>query len=159
MNDEMEQGIYPFSIKDLEKGSVFTVSMVEHAYSVQYGTSEYSLAALRASQFISERFKEERGVVVTTAIRKDGVRILTDEEAVAANAKTFRSGLRRARKAHVRQLGSDRSLMSAKVKAEHDRRVEVEGRILSSITKELRRQPQALPVERVTPLPPGVEVE
>lgn len=158
MNDthHSETREYPFDTDELTKGSIVPPDVIESAYGVKRGTDRYAFATLRASEYVERRFAD-RGQVVTVVIRKDALHILTDEEAVGHNRASFRAGARKMRRANMRQAGSDRALMSEATRAEHDRDLEVSGRVLGAMSKELGRRVIAQPVKRNTPLPPGAE--
>lgn len=144
---------FPLATDALQKGDIVSIETIETAFMVKRGTKAYSLAALRASEYIKRRL-EERGQIVTIEIRKESVCILTDEEAVAFNRASVRAGARKMRRAHERQIGSDRALMTEGTRSAHDRDVEVTGRVLGAMKQEYRRQMTATPTVRNTPLLP-----
>lgn len=147
---DMETTEYPIRTDHLEKGSIVSAHIIEEAFHVKRGTDAYGLAAMRAAEYISKRF-EERGEIVTVSQRKHDLVVLTDEEAVEHNERSFNSGLRKAAKSHHRSLGIDRSaIVDDKVLKAHDRGLEKQGRILSSI-REARRPISPKPRERMTP--------
>lgn len=129
---------YPLQTEHLTKGSIIPAHVIEEAFGVKRGTDAYQLAAMQACNYITERFAA-RGEVVTVAQRKHDIAVLTDDEAVRHNKQQFRAGIRKARRSHARQLGVDRSQISTpQLVAEHDRSVEVAGRVLSAVSRVTR---------------------
>lgn len=145
---------HPIDLDTLDKGSTVLADAIESAYGVKRGTKEFQFAALRMQDFIRNGLAA-RGQTVTMTMDGDTIRILTDEEAVKYNREAIKRHARGMRRTHGRQLGSDRSQMSESTKAEHDRDVEVSGRVIGAMAKEFRRRVAATPVQRATPLPPG----
>lgn len=148
--DTHEAEEYPLATDDLSKGSVVPTEVIERAFRVQRDTKDFQLALLRASDFIARRFRD-RGEVVFVTQERGSLRVLTDEEAVSYGAKLFRQGVRMAAHAHARQSAADRALMSEATRAEHDRSLEVQGRMLSAMRKE-RRAPVVEAAKRATPV-------
>lgn len=140
---------YPIETDRLQKGSIVAAEIIERAFSVKRGTDAYQLAAMRAIDHIASRLRE-RGEIVTVVQRKHDVVILTDTEASEHNASLFQSRIRSAARAHVRQLGVDRSQLDPEKLAGHDRALETQGRVLSAIRR-ARRLPQPQPTRRATP--------
>lgn len=151
-----ETTIYPFSTDDLVKGSTVTVTEIERAYTVKFDSPEYQFAWLQAREFVIRKLSE-RGEIVTVVQRDGNLMILTDEQQVAYNSDQFKAGIRKARRSHMRMLGADRSqITDPEILAMHDRWLEVQGRVLSAVSRET----QALaptPHQRSTPLLPGAK--
>lgn len=145
---------YPIPTSDLRKGDIVSVDQIEEAFRVARGTDAYQLAARRASDYIVQRLAE-RGLHVTIAQRKHSLMILTDEEASTYNAHRFDLELGGAGRALRRLAEVDRSQLSSGRIVDHDRALEVRGRMLAAARRE-RRQLQPKPHERTTPgLPPS----
>ena len=146
---------YPFETDHLQKGDSIPAEIIEKAYSVSKDTKEYQFAAMAANHYVVRQFLD-RGEVVTVIHRDGSLVILTDEEQVEYNADRFKQGVRDARKAHTRMLGADRSqIKDPRLLEAHDRRLEVQGRVLNAITKETKVI-RPSPATRSTPgLPPG----
>jgi hypothetical protein len=146
----METTKFPFDTDSLQKGDSIPAETIERAYSVSRDAKEYGFAVLMARDYITKQFLE-RGEVVTVALVKGVLRIFTDEEQVQYNADRFRAGIRDAQRAHNRMLGADRSLIQNPQTLEaHDRRIEVQGRMLSAVARE-RKVLAPTPVARATP--------
>lgn len=126
---------YPLATDGLSKGSIVSAAEIEHAFNIKRGSSKYQLACMALAKHITDRFAE-RGQDVFVIYDKDNIRILTDEEAVPYAAKRFRSGIKAAYVAHVKQLGADRSKMSEGTRAIHDRNLQRQGAILQAIRRE-----------------------
>ncbi len=149
-----ETTAYPFDTDGLQKGSTVTTATIERAYSVTKGTEAYQFAWLQAREFVMRRFAE-RGEIVTVTQRNGDLVILTDEEQVAYNAEQFKAGIRKARRSHARMLGADRSkIENPDALAMHDRRLEVQGRVLAAVARETRTLAPT-PHQRTTPVLPG----
>jgi hypothetical protein len=146
----METTKFPFDTDGLNKGDAIPAETIERAYSVSRDSKEYGFAILMARDFLTKAFLE-RGEVVTVAMVKGVLRIFTDEEQVEYNTNRFRDGIRDAHRAHTRMLGADRSEIRNTQKLEaHDRRLEVQGRILSAVDRE-RKILRPTPNPRMTP--------
>lgn len=140
---------YPLATDALAKGSYVPAEDIEAAFGVQRHLARYQLVLMRAAEYIEGRFAD-RGEVVFVVQEKGGLRVLTDEEAPAYAEKRFREGMRAAGRAHARQLAADRSRMSDAVRVQHDRALEVHGRMLAAMRREQRKELVA-PTERQTP--------
>lgn len=152
MNDDTTE--YPIATDGLRKGDRVSVNAIERAFSVKRQTDAYRLALLKASNYIVRRFRD-RGEIVTVVERKHDLVILTDDEASKYNDERFAINIRGAARAHTRNLGVDRSKLSAGVIDEHDRRIVNNGRVLGAIRNE--RASIAIGHRRTTPLPPGAK--
>lgn len=148
---------YPLATDHLVKGSTVAVEDIERAFGVVRDTKAYGLACMDAASYIERRFLD-RGEVVMVRQDRGALRVLLDEEVPAYAAKLVRDGLRRVGRAHVRQSGADRSKMTDATRERHDRQLEVQGRTLSAITREQRREVKPPPpTPRLTPGLPGDE--
>jgi len=141
---------YPIQTDHLVKGSIIPAQTIERAFNVQRGTDAYQLAAMRAGKYIEDSF-EDRGELVTVVQRRHDLVVLTDDEAVGHNARQFRVGIRKAARSHRRALAVDRAQISPVRLQEHDRNLEVNGRILSAI-RTAKREILPSPRPRETPL-------
>ena len=151
MDDTTE---YPFDTDGLAKGDTVAIETLERAYSVTRGTEAYQFAWMQAKAFVVRRFAD-RGEVITVVYRDGDLVILTDEGQVEYNAESFRRGIRTARRAHSRMLGADRSkIADAKALEMHDRRLEVQGRVLGAVARE-SRVPALAAATRTAPALPG----
>jgi len=103
----------------------------------------YTLALLALRSVLSEALTE-RGKPATVAIVNGALRILTDEEAASYNHRTFRHGLRKARRAFERLLNVDTRGLDEPATREHRRNIEVDGKILAAVSStraQCRRMP------------------
>lgn len=146
---------YPIETAQLRKGDVIGVAEIERAFGVKNGTDRYNLALLRIGAYVTQRFVD-RGEVVTVICDRGTLRILTDPEASEYNAERFWAQVRGAGRAHVRQLGVDRSRLDEHERTVHDRSLVTQGAVLSAIGK-AQRELEVGPTARVTPLPPGAK--
>lgn len=145
-----ERTEYPFDTDHLRKGDAVPADTIEAAYGVRRDTVKYQLVLLQAVEFVRRRFAD-RGEIVTITAESASLRILTDEEQVEYNVDQFRFGIRKARRAHARQLGADRSqIANSQLLDAHDRAIEVQGRQLAAVARERRMLPPA-PTPRLTP--------
>lgn len=147
MSDETTN--YPFDTDQLQKGDLIPIEVIERAYSVVRDTQAYDFAALRAKDYVVRRFAE-RGEVVTVAQRGGVLNILTDTEQVSYNAARFRQGIFEAQRAQTRMLGADRSKIDPSAIDAHDRRLEVQGRVLAAVSREVKLFTPT-PTKRATP--------
>jgi hypothetical protein len=140
---------YPIDTESLTKGSRVAAEVIERAFNVKRGTDAYQMAAMRAQQHIARRFLD-RGEIVTVTQRKHDLVILTDEEVPAHNSRLFRNDIKKAARAHARQLGADRSLMTEETLKLHDRTLSVQGAQLAAVSR-VRREFSPSPRTRTTP--------
>lgn len=140
---------YPFDAEHYQKGDIVQIEVIEKAFGVVRDTKEFYLKSLAAKSHIIRTFAA-RGETVTVA-QQDGVmKILTDQEQVEYNSAEFDAGIRSSKRAHSRMLGADRSRITGEDLEVHDRRIEVQGRVLSAVARE-RNMLRPAPVERQTP--------
>lgn len=152
VNDETTE--YPIKTDHLVKGDTVDALTIEQAFSVKRETDAYRFAMLRASDYVTRRFRD-RGETVTVVDRKHNLVILTDAEAAEYNDQRFAIELRGAARAHARNLGVDRANLTTAQVRTHDRALEVNGRLLGAIRKE--RVAILSEHKRSTPLPPGAK--
>ncbi len=155
MHDELlDDARVPIDVARLEKGDAVAVLAIECAHGVVRGTDAYRLAMLKLREAVSHDFAR-RDPPQTVTLREDaelGLVVLTDDEAVEANNRSKRIGMRKVRRAHKRHQGIDRGKVAQSNQPVLDRALELGGRILSAVAREIRRPlPANKPRERQTP--------
>ena len=139
---------FPVDFDAVAKGDSWSQDEVLIALGVPLDCNDPAFHLMKFCQRVSEEMKD-RQQVVTVAIQKGRVRILTDEEAVEYNAREFDRGLAKSRRAHFRALAVDVGNIGEVQREQHERRCIVNGQVLSAIRKTRRIAVSA--VERSTP--------
>lgn len=139
---------YPFETHHLQKGDRIPARTVAYAYSVEVGTNEFRLSLLRAKEVLERSFLE-RGVTVTVVEDHEDLVVLDDPDAARYNARSQRRAVRKFARAHSRNLGVDRARLEEPELVTHDRNLEVGGRTLQAISREMSLRPGPRP--RQTP--------
>ncbi len=140
---------YPFDIELLEKGDFIPPEEIETLTGKARGTDAYRLALMGVTDQV-RRGLRDIGRTFTVCSRKEGIAILTDEEAVVYGAQKFARGLRSMGAAHRDMLGVDRSQLTEDSRRAHDRHVEVQGKVVGAARKAHRLALR--PHRRGTPL-------
>lgn len=124
---------YPLDLSTLSKGDTLTAEQLEDAFGCARTDREYRFKLMALGLQIEEEFADGREETVTVTYPDDGIRILTDSEAVDYNPRMFRNGLRRAGKAHKRLAGVDRSQLNELEKARAEHELLVQNRLLQAL--------------------------
>lgn len=145
---------YPLDTEQLGKGSIVPHEDLERATGIKQSDDPeaYRLAVLGIRNYIERRLKD-RGIVATIVTSKSsGLRILTDEEAVAYNAKQDENLVRKRVRTYRRILGINRGLLSTASQSKLDRTMTVIGRRIQADQLAKRDDfPELPPVKRATP--------
>jgi hypothetical protein len=148
-DETVEATEYPIATEHLAKGSRVSAETIERAFSVERGTDAYRFKAMGAQRYIEQRLAE-RDLFVTTCADHCDIVILTDEEALAYNARRFEAETR-ARDRAFRRLGhTDRAYLSDTSRAQLDRKIVELGRRVQDDRK-AKRELTARPTPRATP--------
>ena len=140
---------YNIDLETMAKGRSLSPDELAIILNAREGTTEYSLRVMDLQQQIRNWF-EASGQIVTVALQRGYLRVLTDAEAVDYNAKAFSRGIRKLADAHKRTQGIDVSELSEEQRARHEREAYVQGRLLQAMTRERKALlPEA--AKRATP--------
>ena len=130
---------HPLDFDALEKGSNISAEELQDILQAQPGTRAFDLKRLALrSQIMSEM--AGRGVVATVKNMGDGLRILTDSEAAIHNDKVQKRAMRMMGRALIRQQGVDESRLSDPERELHQRRLQRNAFILSSMKSAQRKR-------------------
>lgn len=136
---------WPIDVEELNKGDVIPSSRIEEITGERCGSDAYQFGKMRLAAFI-EVEREQCGNPVVVKHEQDGLRILTDDEAVDYTEKRFKEALRAAGRAHYRQSAYiDSETLSGGAREKHERNIIVNSRILQAMRQarvggERRRQ-------------------
>lgn len=146
---EFEATPFPLDFDALKKGDVISEDRLEAITSEKRETKEYQFKAMSLADRI-EREMAERGLSVYAVVRREKIRILTDDE---AKEHTQRLGLQAVRKLFraVRKGGAvDTTGFTIEQKQEHERQIIMLGRYAAAI-KQVRRELTVEPTTRTVP--------
>jgi len=153
---ETEEEITPAQrVARLERGDHIAVHEIERMFRVTRDTPEYSTRCLQLKGLVeAEWLRRDPPMHVAVKIDSDvGVMLLTASGASAYSTKTSRNGRRKLRRALAIKQDVPRSELASDEVVAHDRDLEVQGRVVSAVNRELRRKiPEPRPRERSTPV-------
>ena len=143
---------HPVDFDALNKGDTIPNDKLEGILGVAVQSKLFKLKALGLRNKIAAKLRE-RGKPATVAVVREGIKVLTDEEAVEYNPRQYRHGLRRARRSHGRLLDVDPGQLGDASKRTFERAVVVQGAVLAAIAStrqrivlaSYKRQASALP--------------
>lgn len=140
----------------LDFGDSIPVHRIETLCGVTRGTEAYRIACLRVKNRIESAFLR-RDVPIEVIIKIDadlGVYVLTPTEASYAGERRGQIARKKQRKALQQIVSQPRGMIDPGRLAEHDRAIEVNGRVVQAMEREVRRRaapPAPRPVRRSTP--------
>lgn len=114
---------YPIDVWKHEKGDWLTPEQCESITGVSRNAprGKYQLRLLGLRQSIERAWERERDEVITTAVEKDGIRILTDEGAVSTNERRSIQRIRGLASDLAKQNGVDRTKLTDDGRAKHEK--------------------------------------
>ena len=144
----------------LDFGDSIPVHRIETLCSVVRGTEAYRIACLRVKNLVESAFlRREVPIEVIVKIDADlGVYVLTPTEASYAGERRGQIARKKQRKALQQITSQPRGMIDPGRLAEHDRAIEVNGRVVQAMDREVRRRaapPTPRPVRRSTPVRKG----
>lgn len=148
---------YPFDFDALEKGQTITPEELASKCGHAPGTRKYQLAVLGYRDLIMKRLKA-LGRPATVKIQGEGLRILTDSEAVQYNDKRMGQSDKHKRVTFRRMRDVDRTQLSEDEARNHERRLFVRSKELVAVKLASREAVKELEHKRRTPLPPPEKV-
>lgn len=143
---------YPLDFDALKKGDYIPPERIEEIFQIKLedDIKAFHLKLLGLKEQIEDRLWA-RGETATIKIEKDGVRILLDSEAADYNEESFNQALRKAGKAHHRNLHVNVGLLEdEKQLKQHERTLEVQGLVLQAIS-ETHKKLRLHAAKRTTP--------
>jgi hypothetical protein len=143
--------MYDIDTNKIDKGYRIPVSEVERLVDAKRHLSAFSLGAVKLCSYITTRLAE-RGINAVACVQGGAIVVLTDDDATAYLHKQSEGLLRRMVTNHARMLLVDRGQITSDDKRdEHDRRLSLQGGMLSAVRK-VRRSFQLKTAGRTTPL-------
>lgn len=142
-------------IMNLQRGDTVPIHRIETAFGTTRESRNFPLRMLATKNMIQRAFlRRDPPCHVTIAIDSDvGVIVLNPTDAAVYNEKSGAAARRKQRKAFVRQQDVPRGEIAASVRDRYDRDLALQGRVVESMDREVRRKkmPEPKPVERKTP--------
>lgn len=140
---------FPIATDELAKGSRVPAEEIERAFGAARGSDRYRLNVLRVRDYVTRRLAA-RGLLVTVIQERDEIAILTDEEALAYNARRFDIETRQRNRCFLRLGQTDRANLSEPSRRVLDTKLTELGRRISADRK-ARREITLKAAERATP--------
>ena len=141
---------YPREFNSMNKGDTIPDSLIASICDCKVNSAAFALRRLAIGQSIEAYFKAA-GVVVTTAVIKNELHILTDAEASDRNFHRTTLRTKGLRRDHRRNLGVDVSLLSTDQRQQHDRHLCRQGQMVLAIRIAVDIPIDLVPVARRTP--------
>lgn len=132
----------------LSKGAVINTKTLVRVVGCQPTDRDFALRVLAVKEAVVEHFRKA-GQVVTVRCSNDTLEILEDGPASAYNAKAFRVGIRKCVKSRERLVAVDQGKLTDDELKQHQRAVDLTGRVLQAIKQEQNAKPK--PVTRPEP--------
>lgn len=140
---------FPLDFDALQKGDIVPAETIEAAYGVTRDDRAYPLSVLRLKKEIEVQL-EALGRPVTTKGEGDCIRVLTDEEALVYNARSFESDVRGLYRAQRRMMQIDAAQLSESSRESHTHALQVQAMQCLALRK-VRKQIQLEPHKNETP--------
>lgn len=142
---------WPLDVESLAKGDVIPPEIVEsYGRTSRADTKAYKFKLLGLRQQLTRQLAEIHGQLWVIKSEGDGLRILTDSEAVDYTNGEFNKGRRVMVRNHARAINVDVSALSAEQRATHDRNLTVQSAQLTALSQ-ARKALRAKPHARSTP--------
>lgn len=143
--------VYRFPTDNLAKGSVIAHAQMESALDLDRSTKKYGLAVLGLMRQIESALAERGLDVVIRVTEAEGLRILTDEEALEYTAHRFEVETRARVRNFRRMQKLDRGLLSEVSRTQLDIKLTELGRRVQADRRAKKDDFEFKPVERKTP--------
>lgn len=140
---------FPFNYDELQKGMSISAERLEQIVGVPRIHKDYAFKVLAVKERI-ERELRDRNRVVTVAIIRDCLELLTDEAAAEYNQQQAKIAIRKLGRAHFRNGHVDVTQLTQEQREQHERNLLINGQILTAI-RSIRRKLLPKPHERQTP--------
>lgn len=140
----------PLDFDSLDKGSVVTREEIECIYNCKFGTTEYSIRAMKLAETI-EKELEARNLYVTVKQENGALVILDDTTASRYNAGQAMLAFSRMARRHHKLQQVDVAKLTDEDRTRHARGIMVIGTMLLAARKAKREALKALPHIRNTP--------
>lgn len=124
--------LHPFDVSTLKKGDNLLPAFCEQVTRVKRSDRNYSFALMKLKATI-EQTRDNMGMPLVLTIRKDGIRVLTDEEASVYTRGRFNQGEKLLVRAHHRGMCVDVGNIPADSAKEHMRGLEVQSKKLQAL--------------------------
>jgi hypothetical protein len=130
----MSTNAYPMDLDSLQKGQLITVKELEFILAVNPQKKEaFEFAVMGLQALIHSRTE------LTAMIAKDGLRILTDEQASIHNGRERDNAIQKARRRQRKLTQVDVSNLSESRRNAHDISILNGGRIIQAIDQEVQK--------------------
>ena len=140
-----EQSVWPIDTCELKKGDYISSQRLSELTNLSVGSPQYAFKLMSLKKFITKALAK-RGLLVTVAIRQDGLAILTDQEAAIYNVKFAKSGARRIKRSAVRHSVIDLSKLTPAEREQWDK----DARRLAAMSEGVRPTIKLTPHKRIS---------
>lgn len=140
---------FPLDFDALNKGDVISEDRLESITSEKRGTKEYQFKTMSLADRI-ERELAERGLSAYAVVRREQIRILTDDEAKEHTEHLGLQAVRKLFRAFRKGAAVDTTGFTIDQKQEHERQILMLGRYAAAI-KQVRRELTVEPTTRNVP--------
>lgn len=129
-------------IEPAEKGTYYSQEDIVTAMNLipEIVENDFSLKRLHFIAVLRRDIYNETGIIVSIKCEGDGVRVLTDSEAVEYNYKRFVAGLKTMNAAMVRQAAIDESNLTPEEQRKNNTLLNNESIIMTSIKKSAKKK-------------------
>ena len=149
---------YPVDVAALIKGDYITPEEIARIERTTPGTNPHNLVVMQLCQYIEQRSIElERPLLARC--HRDGIRVLTDVEAVEHTQRGFDSGIKKMKTSIKRMTVIDDRQLNSEQVIKHSTQLKRDVLILSATERERRRAWKTIPSaqEHVKKRLPGAE--
>lgn len=140
---------YPLDFDALNKGDVVTADRLEQITSEKRGTKDYQFKVMALAQRVETELAE-RGLSVIAVVRREQIRILTDEEASEHTERLGEHAVKKLHRGFRKSAAVDTSGFTEEQQADHQRRLLRLGRYVAAI-KAARKELTVEPTVRTVP--------
>lgn len=140
---------WPIDMDAARKGDTVPVQLLVRFLGIPFDDKEYQLKLHELAAAMEREFSS-RGNPIVVSCEEGSLILHTDASALEYTRREYAAGFRRAFKNHQRLLNIDTGKLDAKERAEHDRRVVVQGAMLVGAMRGYK-DVVGLPYKRKTP--------
>lgn len=142
---------YPLDVSKLTKGQVLTLAELEPILGVSPTSRKWPLKLLNLRQKI-ETLRRGLGLpIFTFRVKRGELLVCDDSDASQYNRSMGKRGIKRFRRASVRNLAVDTSKLTDEERQTHERTVLRQAMMLAAIRGVMHKQPAIAAPQRTTP--------
>lgn len=130
----MQTEKYPFDFDAMQKGDLIPAEIIESIVKLPRTDRQFALKLLGLKEQIEDEL-DARGRPVVAKCERDGIKILTDEEARPYTEQQFKIGARKLRRAHLKTCLIDQSNLNDEDRKLHDSQMLIQGAKLAAFRR------------------------